>query len=1336
MPPRRNTRPADNPHPLPRPGFQSVLNSLLAQRDAALGVTVPSQPIARWESSSQPEILWELLAERRRAGIAPSLSQEQNAAVEAAIAHIPPTVVDNTILEMESAAAASQGGSPALTVVSDEFWNALQALLPASGIPDIITTTPAFQEARTSTSGGSSPMDTSSDGIIAPHPHSPSLITPFPALGDIPNAPIILSSDSDSPPPAVAAPLPAGTHEAVITNEHASASPSLNTGVVIDSDGVLMGSDAPSNVTPIDSVSSWGRDANHPLEVSSTPSAHSSLRSSEIPDVPDMGSARRGGKMSTAKVTDTLEGASPGILARAHYLNVIPARDTKSTEPDPALGPKGANSVLRKFASADLTDGKVFTYANMDAAHEEAITTLQGATDELSDLRVGFAHYFLRDPLSLVEDPSVPVDSEYLRKMADVVGAVLCGGPCSTSKSDGDVYSSILPGDWFRLATFMAASIARGCIRSTNLAKKGSFLVEPCKDDYIFAPSVPNPATQGALLQALAAQISEELQPNGALLPQDSTDGLRATIWRAHEAQIRAWTEKEVLSVYSKLSDICLSDIMDKLEAEAPIAEITDVMREEIAQETRGKHLGLIVAEKTKAYNEAVAKARANALREALATGAAEAAQKGKAYEKMILTRAEDEARVEGDKVYKSRLESLRTKMKRKAEQEVDAEHAAVLTERRSALEEHLATMDFNARKDYVRTQAIQLGLLHDSATPVPSPPKRAKVGNAPMTTPRASPASPAVKTASHRDPSSCPAAEEDDTTPRASSAPLDWSMSEPDDPLPAIDFEADTRSTSASIHAPGNAMEDDPPAPGAVSTLRDPDTGPLPLSASNSTPPAPTPKPASEVKQLFDLIVSKMAPLEREVARIANIVDGKAKPSPSSQTRSNPHASRGSTTAPPSAPISAPSRSSFGPRIDDDDLSFPPLGPIIEGPSTSRTRESRGSARAPAQVASFPAPRRSNIGMSFAAVITETAMDQQFQAAGHARLAREVQRRNLSGKLKQGHSAAPLGFTDVVVIREGGSDDREIEDAFRRRLPVDIAQAAQRALNAVVRSPPIILRGRWAESVEKTGNFVFRFAGNLSPQVIASYRDSLCSHFPAAESACVVPTTGWTWVQFRGVDIARVEGDSEIIYSPEELESALRANPCFNKVIFCAKPHWQGNLANFRTNAATVIAAILDPDNSACQRASSEGVCMFGRRIKFVRAGAAPSLVQCMRCHEIGHYYTSPKCRWTTSRCYRCGGPHDARDHDFECKRQHKVVGVCDCVPKCILCKNSGHHAREKGCPVRGDFVPPRLPRAAPVEALPTVEDAHKSDAIPSTLPKARPAHRGRGGRGGKGKS
>jgi hypothetical protein len=1348
MPPRRNTRPADNPHPLPRPGFQTILNSLLAQRDTALGVRIPSQPIARWESSSQPEILWELLAERRRAGIPPTLSQEQDAAVEAALAHIPPATVSDTIVEMETAVAQSQGASPSLTVVSDAFWDAIQLALPASGIPPIVTKGPAFQEAHpTSQSAGSSPMDTSSDGIVAPIPHSLSLITPLPAAGDLPDAPIVLSSDSASSP----LPVPVfayGKHEARDSIDHAAASP-LPAGereVTTPSAKASLEGSNPSNVTPIDSVSSWGRDADHPLELSSDPSAHSSLRASEIPDVPDMGSARRGGKMTTGKVTDEFENAGPAVLARARYLSVVPARDTRSViEPEaPRLS---ARDTLDKFATAGLTDGTVFTYANLDNAREEAVTALQGATDELSKVRMGFAHYFLHSPITLVEDPSVPVESEFLRKMADIVGAVLCGGPSDTTECEGDIYASLLPGEWFRLASFMTAAIARGCIRSNNLAKKGAFPVEPCKDVFITDPSVTAPATQAQLLQALVAQVVEELNPEGALMPQDSVDGLRATIWRAHEGQIRAWTEKEVLSVYSRLSDICLADIMDKLEAEATVEQITETMKEEIDSEIRGKFLGLIAQEKTKAYNAAIEEARATALREALATGAAEAARKGKAYEKMILSRAEDEARTEGDRIYKSRLESLRTKMKRKAETEVEAEHASVITERRAALEESLLSMDFNARKDYVRTQAIQLGLLDESATPVPSPPKRAKVGNAPRTTPKASPAPSAAKTGSLSVPSSRPAAEKEDSTPRASTAPVDWSMSEPGDPLPPIDFEADTRAISSSVYAPGNSMEDDPPAPGAVSSLRDPDSGCIPLSNSNTTAPAPCPvstpepdmaaittppPPPSEVKQLFDLIVSKMAPLEWEVARIANIVDGKARPTP--VPLSNPTQPRAKATGGPirrTTPF-APSP----PRIDDDELSFPALGPVSKGPGAPGDNWSHVSARAPAQVVSSSGPSRPRIGLSFTSVVTDEAMGQQHQAAGHAHLAREVQKRNPSGKPKPGHSTAPQGFTDVVVIRDGGSTDVEVEDAFRRRHPVDIAQAAQRALNALVRTPPIILRGRWSESVEKSGNFVFRFAGNLSPQIISSYQTSLCSHFPASESACVVPTSGWTWVQFRGVDVAHQEGDSEIVYTSDELHTAIRANPCFNNTIFCVRPHWQGNPANFRGPAATVIAAILDVDNRICQRASSEGVCMFGRRVKFIRAGASPSLVQCSRCHEVGHYYTSPKCKWTSSRCFKCGGSHDARDHDFECKKQHKVVGVCDCVLKCILCKNSGHHAREKGCPVRGDFVPPRLPRAAPAEALPAVEDALKSDAIPFARPKARPAQRGRGGGRRRGRS
>jgi hypothetical protein len=1345
MPPRRNTRPADNPHPLPHPGFQTVLNSLLAQRDATLGVMVPSQPIARWESSSQPEILWELLAERRRAGVPPSLSQEQNAAVEAALAHIPPAVINDTIVEMETAVTASQGGSPALTVVSDDFWNALQAVLPASGIPTIVMQGPAFQETRRpSASGGSSPMDTSSDGILAQPPHSPSLITPLPALGDIPTAPIILSSDSETPTPVAAPPPPLGGHAATDINEHTPASPSLSAGVVAatPSDGVLMESDAPSNVTPIDSVSSWGRDAGHPLELSSDPSVHSSLRSSEIPDVPDMGSARRGGRISTGKVTDALEGASPALLARARYLNVVPARDTRSSDSEPATRPKEANVILRKFAMTDLNDGTVFTYDNMNVAHEEAITTLQGATDELSGARLGFAHYYLRDPLTLVEDPSVPVESEYLRKMADVVGAVLCGGPCSASESNEDVYSSILPGDWFRLATFMTAAITRGCIRSTNLAKKGAFAVEPCKDDFTTNPSVTTPATQGALLQAMAAQIMEELQPNGALMPQDSIDGLRATIWRAHEGQIRAWTEKEVLSVYSRLSDICLSDIMDKLEAEAPIEQITDAMREEIAEETRGKFLGLIAQEKTRAYEAALSEARAEALKEALAQGKEEAAQKGRSYEKMQLDRAEEEARLEAACIFKKRLTSAHDKMSHQVDSEICLERDQILAERRSTLEAGLVSMDWDARVDHIRSLAVQVGLLEDSHPVEAKPPKRAEPART-MTAPKVTSEAAKFPTApesaatitrfiessapgvpaetSPLEPSPCPAAGEDVPAPRVEVSHMDWAedVSEDLPPLP-IDFDSKERSSSSSIHCAANAMVDDSDDVVMVSSFRDPDSGALALTPTPE--PSPTPaNPPSEVAQLFNLIMDTIHPIQLELKRIGDKVDGCSALPPVARVPDIPTKAASARVTPARTSPLATRPTSMNPpptqRVDDeaqesgadlgDDADFPSLSSSNNCKARYRHKAAADREARNALVPGAPAPVQRNPTSGyvrappiFASVLTKSAMGAHASATDKAQTARAIQKCNPSGKLKPGHSIAPLGFTEVVVTRNGGLDDLEAEEAFRRKAPVDIVQAAQRALYKASRNPPLILRGRWTENVAKTGNFVYRLAGDIPLPTLLACKDQLCEPFPAGD-VWIVPTKGWTWVQLRGVDVSYLEDDVDYVYEGAQLLAAFAANPCFQGADIMVPPHFQGNPSNFSQRTATVIAAISDLDNTCCQRASAEGVCMFGRQVKFIRAGDSPSLVQCSRCHQVGHYFSSPKCRLPPgdNKCFRCGGPHHSDNHDFECTGTHAVQGVCNCPKKCILCKGSGHMAWEKACPRRGDFAPPRLLKPAPVK-------------------------------------
>jgi hypothetical protein len=1025
------------------------------------------------------------------------------------------------------------------------------------------------------------------------------------------------------------------------------------------------------------------------------------------------------------------------VLARARYINVVPARDTRptgSSDDDRVT----ATSILCKFATTDLTDGSVFTYDNLENAHEEARTALQGATDELSSVRMGFAHYFLRDLLALVEDPSVPIESNYLCRMADIVGAVLCGGPCDTAESEEDVYSSILPRDWFCLATFMMAAIARGCICTKGLAKKGAFAVEPCKDDFITDPSITLPDTQAKLLQALAAQIAEELHPNGALMPQDSVDGLRATIWRAHEGQIRAWSEKEVLLVYSRLSDICLSDILDKLEAEASVEQITDTMREEIASETRGKFLGLIAQEKTKAYEGALEEARAEALREALARGKQEAEQKGRSYEKLQLDRAEEEARLEAARIFKKRLSSARDKMTHQVETEIHGERDQILAERRSALEAGLAGMDWDARVDHIRSLAVQVGLLDESHPVAGTPPKRAEPSRT-TTAPLATSAGFKIPTASESaamlarfiessapeipaeqsppEPSPCPAAGEDDRTPTADNRRMDWAeeSSEELPPLP-IDFSSAERSTGSSIHCAANAMVDDSDDVVAVASFRDPDSGALALTPS----PPPSAEPPSEVTQLFNLIMDTIKPIQIELKRIGDKVDGHTTPAPPRASTNPPQASssksqRLQSTTPPNLPTS-PQPSPPSQRVDDavqvydmpssDNPDFPPLVPS----GNRKTRfwrkaatelESRNAlipgAPAPVQRHPYSSLRAPPI---FASVVTATAMGNQTQHADKAKTARDIQRRNPSGKLKPGHSAAPLGFTEIVVARNGGMDDAEEEEAFRRKAPVDIVQAAQRALNKASHNPPLILRGRWAESIARTGNFVYRLAGDIPIPTILACKDQLCDPFPAGD-VWVVPTKGWTWVQLRGIDISYVEDEVDYVYEGDQLLAVFAANPCFQGADIMVPPHFQGNPTNFKQRTATVIAAISDPDNARCQRASSEGVCMFGHQVKFVRAGDSASLVQCSRCHMVGHYFSSPKCRLPpgANKCFRCGGPHHSDNHDFECTGPHAVQGVCNCPKKCILCKGNGHTACDKACPQRGDFAPLRLLKPAPRE-------------------------------------
>ena len=300
----------------------------------------------------------------------------------------------------------------------------------------------------------------------------------------------------------------------------------------------------------------------------------------------------------------------------------------------------------------------------------------------------------------------------------------------------------------------------------------------------------------------------------------------------------------------------------------------------------------------------------------------------------------------------------------------------------------------------------------------------------------------------------------------------------------------------------------------------------------------------------------------------------------------------------------------------------------------------------------------------------------------GFRTVATKAQNRTASG-FPRNKTTTPAGSTDVTVIRRGGFPDKDKEATFRKRDPALFVQAAQRALNLRSKFPPTLLKGRWSTTSDTTGNFVYTISGDVDITMLESLRACLCEPFPDADT--IVPVSGWTWAQLRRVPNA---DDNGTIYDGSQLLDALRANPCFKDAFFPVPPAWLGNPANFKHNFAEISFAYVERNKETTQRASREGVCMFGHQVHFVHCGASATVKQCSRCHSLRHFTTQCPMPKEAVVCAKCGKGHGTATHDAECGGPHKIFGKCDCVLTCLLCKQRGHHARSRACPLRQDYV------------------------------------------------
>jgi hypothetical protein len=158
-------------------------------------------------------------------------------------------------------------------------------------------------------------------------------------------------------------------------------------------------------------------------------------------------------------------------------------------------------------------------------------------------------------------------------------------------------------------------------------------------------------------------------------------------------------------------------------------------------------------------------------------------------------------------------------------------------------------------------------------------------------------------------------------------------------------------------------------------------------------------------------------------------------------------------------------------------------------------------------------------------------------------------------------------------------------------------------------------------------------------------------------------------------------------VWTPEDLYNTFIANLCFKDALICAPPHWQGNPITSGKDVSTVFVTYIDNGNIITQQATNVRVYMFSAQVAFIHCGDSPTLIQCSRCHILGHYATSERCKAPKNsiKCYRCSAAHDGRKHDYECPKKHTVPRKCDCRLKCLLCGDMSHHCHSLKCSKRG---------------------------------------------------
>ena len=147
---------------------------------------------------------------------------------------------------------------------------------------------------------------------------------------------------------------------------------------------------------------------------------------------------------------------------------------------------------------------------------------------------------------------------------------------------------------------------------------------------------------------------------------------------------------------------------------------------------------------------------------------------------------------------------------------------------------------------------------------------------------------------------------------------------------------------------------------------------------------------------------------------------------------------------------------------------------------------------------------------------------------------------------------------------------------------------------------------------------------------------------------------------------------------------------PRLKMVYFAMPPRWLKPVNTINSPYLTITFTISDPDGSIIGAFMKGRSALFGKEVVIEKWFDKLPLIQCSRCHRLGHLRNSKACPLNKDsvKCHICGGAHKSDEHNQRCPCRHAVAGTCDCtIYKCLNCHRLSHHCHKERCPTQALF-------------------------------------------------